>query len=132
MSIPCCDPHEKRLTGMAYSVDLQMQWRHLLLPSWEWELLLWRTSLGPSKGREINAEDARDTGSISESGRSPGVGNGNSLQNACLKSSRDRGAWRATIHGGPKSQTRLSNWGHIQFYNTSFILKYQYLISAKS
>ena len=32
-----------------------------------------------------NAGCARDTGSISGSGRSPGVGNGNSLQNSCLK-----------------------------------------------
>ena len=29
--------------------------------------------------------DARDSGFIPGSGRSPGVGNGNSLQNSCLK-----------------------------------------------
>ena len=32
-----------------------------------------------------NAGDARDAGSILESGRSPGAGNGNSLQYSCLK-----------------------------------------------
>ena len=32
---------------------------------------------------------------------SPGEGNGNPLQDACL----DRGAWQATVHGVTKSQT---------------------------
>ena len=36
-------------------------------------------------------------------GRSPGEGNGNPLQYFCLESSRDRGAWRATVHGVTKS-----------------------------
>ena len=40
-----------------------------------------------------NARNARDTGSISESGRSPGVGNGPLLQYSCLENSMDRGAW---------------------------------------
>ena len=33
------------------------------------------------------------------SGRSPGAGNGNPLQYACLGNPTDRGAWRATVHG---------------------------------
>ena len=41
-------------------------------------------------------------------GRSPGVGNSNSLQYSCLENSMDRGAWRATVHGVEKSQTQLS------------------------
>ena len=41
-------------------------------------------------------------------GRSPGGGNGNPLQYSCLENSVDRGAWRATVHGVSKSQTRLS------------------------
>ena len=48
--------------------------------------------------------DARDTGSIPESGRSPGVGNGNPLQYSCLENSTDRGAWWATVHGITKSR----------------------------
>ena len=28
---------------------------------------------------------------------------------SCLKNSMDRGAWWATVHGGAKSQTQLSN-----------------------
>ena len=47
---------------------------------------------------------AGDTGSIPGSGRSPGVGNGNTLQYSCLKNSMDRGAW-ATVHGVRKSDT---------------------------
>ena len=38
-------------------------------------------------------------------GRSPGEGNGNSLQYSCLENPMDRGAWWATIHGVAKSWT---------------------------
>ena len=31
--------------------------------------------------------------------RSPGGGNGNSLQYCCLENPMDRGAWPATVHG---------------------------------
>ena len=51
--------------------------------------------------------DARDTGSIPGWGRSPGGGNDNPLQYSCMKSSMERGAWQATVHGVTKSQTRL-------------------------
>jgi len=37
-----------------------------------------------------------------------GEGNGNPLQYSCLENPMDRGAWRATVHRVPKSQTRLS------------------------
>ena len=49
---------------------------------------------------------AGDTSSILRSGRSTGEGNGNPLQYSCL----DQGAWQATVHGVPKSQTWLSDW----------------------
>ena len=42
------------------------------------------------KNLPANAGDARDEGSISESGRSPGVGNGTPLQHSCLENSRQR------------------------------------------
>ena len=32
--------------------------------------------------------------------------NGNPLQYSCLENSMDKGAWRATVHGVAKSQTR--------------------------
>ena len=52
--------------------------------------------------------DARDAGSILGSGRSSREGHGNPLQYSCLENSMDRGAWRATVYGVAKSQTRLS------------------------
>jgi len=42
--------------------------------------------------------DTGDAGSIPESGRSPGKGNGNPLQYSCLGNSMDRGGWGATVH----------------------------------
>ena len=48
---------------------------------------------------------AGDPGSIPGSGRSPGEGNGNSLQYSCLKNPMDRGAWQATVRGIAKSWT---------------------------
>ena len=42
---------------------------------------------------------------IPGSGRSPGEGNGNPLQYSCLEIPKDRGAWRATVHGVTKSHT---------------------------
>ena len=40
--------------------------------------------------------NARDVGLILGSGRSPGEGNGHTLQYSCLGNPMDRGAWRAT------------------------------------
>ena len=42
---------------------------------------------------------AGDKGSISESGRSPGEGNGNPLPYSCLGNPMDGGAWRASLWG---------------------------------
>ena len=49
-----------------------------------------------------SAGDKRDMGLIPGSGRSPGGGNGNSLQYSCLESLMDRGAWQATVHGSQR------------------------------
>ena len=35
--------------------------------------------------------------------------NGNPLQYSCLENPMDGGAWWATVHGGTKNQTRLSD-----------------------
>ena len=56
----------------------------------------------------MSAHNAGDPGSIPGSGRSPGEGNGNSLQYSCLENSMDGGAWWASAHGVTKSRTRLS------------------------
>ena len=53
---------------------------------------------------------AGDAGLLPDPGRSPEGGNGNALQYSCLENPTDGGAWRATVHGVPKSPTRLSNW----------------------
>ena len=55
------------------------------------------------KNPAANAGDPRDVGLIPEWGRSPGIGNDNPLQNACLENPMDRGAWRATVLGATKS-----------------------------
>ena len=52
-----------------------------------------------------NAGDARDTGSIHGSGRSPGVRNSNPLQYSWLGNSMDREAWQVTVHGVTKEST---------------------------
>ena len=44
-----------------------------------------------------------DPGSIPGSGRSPGEGNGNSLQYSCLENPIVGGAWRATVRSVTKS-----------------------------
>ena len=54
------------------------------------------------KNPPANAGDARDSGSIPGSGRSPGVENGNPLQYSCLGNPMGRGAWWATVQGVAK------------------------------
>ena len=61
-----------------------------------------------SDGKE-SAHNVRDPGSIPGLGRSPRGGHGNPLQYSCLENPMDRGAWRTTVHGVAKSQTRLSD-----------------------
>ena len=48
------------------------------------------------------SSNARDMGSISGSGRSPGEGNGYPLQYSHLENPMDRGAWWATVHVATK------------------------------
>ena len=51
------------------------------------------------------SQEALVEGSIPGPGRSPGGGNGNSLQYSCLENPIDREAWQATVHGVTQSQT---------------------------
>ena len=60
--------------------------------------------------------NAGDIGSIFGSGRSPGVGNGNSFQYSCLENPMDREACWLTVHWVAKSCTLLNT--HTQ---TSFL-----------
>ena len=59
------------------------------------------------KSLPANAGDARDTGSIPGSVRSPGGKDGNPLQYSCLEKPTDWGAWQATAHRVANSQTWL-------------------------
>ena len=57
------------------------------------------------KNKPANSGDVGDTGLISGLGRSPGEGNGNSLQYSCLENSMNREAWQATDQGVTESDT---------------------------
>ena len=61
------------------------------------------------KNLPANAEDAGNLGLIPCLGRSPGGGNGNSLQYSWLENPMDKGAWPATVHRVEKSWTQLSD-----------------------
>ena len=66
---------------------------------------------GPNCGFPCGSDgacNAEDPGSIPGLGRSPGEGYGYPLQYSHLENSMGRGAWRATLNGIAKSQTRLS------------------------
>ena len=60
------------------------------------------------KNLPATAVDAKDVGLIPGSGKFPGKGNGNPLQDSFLENPVDRGAWQATVHGVTKNRTRLS------------------------
>ena len=65
------------------------------------------------KNLSANAGDIRDSGSIPESGRSPGKGNSNPLQYSCLENPMDRGAWWAPAMG---SQRVRHDWRAFEAY----------------
>ena len=52
-------------------------------------------------------QETQETGLIPGWGRSPGGGNGNSLQCSCLENPRDGRAWWAAIYGAAWSRTLL-------------------------
>ena len=59
------------------------------------------------KNPPAKAGDQRDSHLIPESGRFPGVGNGNPFQYTCLENSMDRGALLATVHGVTKESDTI-------------------------
>ena len=48
-------------------------------------------------------QETGDTVSVPGSGRSPGGGNGSSLQYSCLENPTDKGTWQATVNAVAKS-----------------------------
>ena len=85
---------------------------------------------GGSDGKE-SACNAGDLSSIPGLGRSPGEGDGNPLPYSCLENPMDRGAWRATAHRVPKSQTMTKRLTFSQFEHLidAYILKVMSLMS---
>ena len=86
---------------MKYSIDvncLQLMW----------DLL--RSTLCGFPGSSVvknpweNAGATGDADLIPRSGRSPGEGNGHTLQYSCQDNPMDKGTWWATVHGVAKSQ----------------------------
>ena len=55
-----------------------------------------------------SACQAGDMGLIPGLGRPPGEGNSNPLQYSCPRNHKDRGGWRATVHGGRKMSHDLA------------------------
>ena len=66
-------------------------------------------SFDDGSGSKESACNVGDAGLVPGSERSPGGGHGNPLQYSRLENPMDGGAWRATVHGVTKSQTRLSD-----------------------
>ena len=65
---------------------------------------------GPAgKESACSAGDTEDTVLIPGSGRSPGEGNGNSLQISCLENPMDRRTWQPIVQRVTKSQAQLSD-----------------------
>ena len=54
-------------------------------------------------------------------GRSPGEGNGNSVQYSYLENPMDPGAWWATVHGFAKSQTQLSDFTSLHIHQNNHL-----------
>ena len=75
------------------------------------------------KNLPANVEVKRDTAWIPESGRSPGVGNGNLIQDSCLKNLIDRGLWQATVHG-------VAEWGITEQLHIDTCIKKNKTLSA--
>ena len=65
--------------------------------------------------------NAGDTGLIPGSGRSPGGGNDNPLQDSWLGNPINTGAWRAAVRRVTESHTRLSDWARTTVVYTCVI-----------
>ena len=61
-----------------------------------------------AKNTSANAGDARDTGLVRISRRSPGGRDGNPLQYSCLENSMDRGSRWAIVCGVAHNWTQLN------------------------
>ena len=104
--------------------------------------------MGFPGGSEVKASacNVGDPDFIPRLGRSAGEGNSYPLQYSCLENSKDRGAWKAIVHGATKSQTWLSDYyyciaqkssqlfvvqllSHVQLFVTPWTAAYQASLS---
>ena len=72
------------------------------------------------KNLPANEGDLGDTSLIPGSGRCPGGGNGNPLQDSRLENPMYRGPWKTAVHGVAKSWTQLSDQAqtHVHTHST--------------
>ena len=82
------------------------EWGWVLSGGKNQKVLVWVSLVAQTVKNPCNA---RDLGSIPESGRSPGEGNGNSLQYSCLGNPMDRRIWWSTIHGVSHKLSDVTN-----------------------
>ena len=107
-------------TTLAWSVllmvEMCLKYKFPYFSQWpNFQASLFRISnLRPTIGSQLalvvknplaNSGDIKDMGLIPGSGRSPGRGHGNPLQDSCLEYFMDRGAGQALVHRIAKSQT---------------------------
>ena len=94
---------------MVYQIYMYVKTYQIVHFKYGWLVVSQFYLLGSSEVK-VSACNVGDLGSIPGFGRSPGEGNGNSLQYSCLENLMDGGAWWATSHGVTKSRTRLSDF----------------------
>ena len=82
---------------------------------------------GGSNGEESACNEG-DLGLISESGRSPGGGNGNPLQYSCPEKSMDRGVWQT----GPTVERVRQDWATSTFTFNFHRMSYKQILSNLS
>ena len=74
------------------------------------------------KNPPASAGDVRDMGSIPGSGRCPGGGHGNPLQDSCLETPMGRGAHEAIVHGVARSHTEATYQACTLFFSNIMLL----------
>ena len=87
--------------------------------------LLFKGFPGGLDGKE-SACNVGDPGLIPGLRRSPGGGNGNTLQYTCLENPMDRGAWRARVHRGTRVRHDLVTKQQ-QIYNEDYTIYFDSL-----
>ena len=102
----CCLEHSlPALRGRSPTRGMHSMGNDAVLHVWDWIKEVPGASLVARMGKNPPAS-AGDLGSVPGLGIPPGGGHGNPVRYPCLENPMDRGAWRATVHGVLKSQTR--------------------------